>query len=178
MRNDAPTSADPISLLTQDHEAIRQLFSAFKALVVSDTPADEEKSALAEQICMHLSVHAQLEEELFYPAVRQAIDDDALMHEAEVEHATAKDMIADISSMSPADTLFDARLSVLGEYVDHHVEQEQRTTFSKARKAGLDLEALGSKLAARRKTLLNEYSVQTARLRWEDEDANPVGSPA
>jgi hemerythrin-like domain-containing protein len=168
-------SPDALTLLTRDHEAVRQLFSAFKALARSDAPADEEKAALAEQICMHLSVHAQVEEEIFYPAVRESIDDDAVMDEAEVEHATAKDLIADISAMRPADALFDATVAVLGEYVDHHVKVEQRDMFPKAKKAGLDLAELGAEIAARKKTLLNEYGGQTARLRWEDEDADPVG---
>jgi len=176
MRSDAPTAPDAISLLTQDHEAVKQLFSAFKALADREASADEEKSALAEQICMHLNVHAQVEEEIFYPAVREAIDDDALMDEAEVEHATAKDLIADISSMNPGDALFAATIAVLGEYVDHHVKQEQRGMFAKARRAGLDLAELGAEIAARKRALLGEYGGQTARLRWEDEDADPVGS--
>ena len=132
---------DAIALLNADHEAVQQLFSAFKALAESERSADVEKAALAEQICMHLSVHAQLEEEIFYPAVREAIDDDALMDEAEVEHATAKDLIADISSMHPGDALFDATVGVLREYVDHHVKQEQRIMFAKARRARLDCRA-------------------------------------
>jgi len=176
MSSNAPTPPDAISLLTQDHDAVKQLFSAFKALADSEAPAGAEKAALAEQICMHLTVHAQVEEEIFYPAVREAIDDDALMDEAEVEHATAKDLIADISSMNPDDALFDATLAALGEYVDHHVKQEQRGMFAKARTAGLDLAELGAEIAARKRALLSEYSVQTARLRWEDEDADPVGS--
>jgi len=171
----APKSPDAVSLLTQDHRAVKQLFSAFKALADNDEPVDEEKAALAEQICMHLSVHAQVEEEIFYPALREVTDDDAVMDEAEVEHATAKDLIADISSMHPGDPLFDAKVVVLGEYVEHHVKEEEREMFAKAKKAGLDLADLGDEIATRKKTLLNEYSGQTARLRWEDEDADPVG---
>jgi hypothetical protein len=178
MPSQAPKSPDAIALLTQDHDAIQQLFSAFKALSARNEAADVEKSALAEQICMHLSVHAQLEEEIFYPAVREVIDDDALMDEAEVEHATAKDLIADISSMHSGDALFDATVLVLGEYATHHMKQEQRNMFAKAKRARLDLAELGGEIEARKKALLNEYGRQTERLRWEDEDADPVGSRA
>ena len=176
MPSKAPKSSDAISLLTQDHEAVMQLFSAFRALARSEEPAEVEKAALAEQICMHLSVHAQVEEEIFYPAVRESSDDHAVMDEAEVEHATAKDLVADILSMHTADALFDATVIVLGEYVDHHVKQEQREMFPKAKKAGIDLAGLGAEIAARKQALLVEYGGQTARLRWEDEDADPVGS--
>ena len=178
MASSAPRPPDAISLLTQDHEAVRQLFSAFKALAAGPQTAEEEKAALAEQICMHLSVHAQLEQEIFYPAVREAIHDDAAMDEAEIEHAAAKDLIADISSMHPRDPKFAATIAVLGEHVDHHVQHEQQSMFAQARRAGLDLAELGAQIAARRRVLLNEYGAQTARLRWEDEDADPVGRPA
>ncbi len=167
-----------MALLTEDHEGIAQLFDAFRTLAAHDETADVEKAALAEQICMHLTVHAQLEEEIFYPAVREAIDDAALMDEAEVEHAAAKDLIADISSMHPGDAQFDATVAVLADYVAHHVRDEQRLMFAKAKRAGLDLDALGAEIAARKQSLLNEYGRQTERLRPEDEDADPVGSHA
>jgi hypothetical protein len=172
------TAPDAVSLLTHDHEAVRQLFNAFKALTDKEQAAAVEKAALAEQICMHLSVHAQVEEEIFYPAVRAAIDDVALMNEAQVEHAAAKDLIADISSMNPDDRLFDAKVVVLGDYVDHHTRAEERAMLPKARRAGLDLSELGARIAARKKTLVNEYGAQSARLQWEDENADPVGSGA
>ncbi len=178
MASRARRTPDAVALLSADHEAIAQLFRAFRSLAERDAAADAEKAALAEQICMHLSVHAQLEEEIFYPAVRDAIDDDALMDEAEVEHAAAKDLIADISSMHPGDSLFDATVAVLGDYVAHHVKDEQRLIFAKAKRARLDLHELGAELAARKQLLLNEYGRQSARLRWDDEDADPVGSRA
>ncbi len=98
---------------------------------------------LAEQICQMLTVHATAEEEIFYPAVRAADVDEDLLDEAEVEHASAKDLIAQIQSMSPEDDLYDAKVTVLGEYINHHVEEEEGEMFPKARRAKVDLVGLG-----------------------------------
>ena len=93
--------------------------------------------------CQELTIHAQIEEEIFYPAVRDGIEDDDLMDEAEVGHASAKDLIAQLEAMEPGNDLYDARFTVLGEYIDHHVKEEQDEMFPKAKKAKLDLKALG-----------------------------------
>jgi hypothetical protein len=110
--------------------------------------ASADKQALAQQICAELTLHAEVEEQIFYPATREAIDDDDMLNEAEVEHASAKDLIAQIESGDPSDPLWDAKVSVLGEYVDHHVQEEEEEMFRKARKAKMDLEALGQQIAA------------------------------
>jgi hemerythrin superfamily protein len=93
-----------------------------------------------------LTVHAEAEEEIFYPAAREAIEEQDLLDEAEVEHASAKDLIAQIEAMDSSDPLYDAKVTVLGEYIDHHVEEEEKEMFPKVKKAKLDLEALGEEI--------------------------------
>ncbi len=152
---------DAVDVLDADHIAVEKLFTAYKKLCDNDASADE-KSELAAQICKELTVHAQVEEEIFYPEVREAIDGEALLNEAEVEHATAKDLIAQISEMSPDDDLFDARVTVLGEYIDHHVKEEREEIFVKARKSKLDLVAMADELSQRKMELLEDYEAEKA----------------
>lgn len=146
------TKRDAITLLTDDHKAVKKLFKTYHSLVDQDG-TDEQKGDVAGQICRELTVHATIEEEIFYPAVRAAIDEQDLMDEAEVEHATAKDLIEQIEGMSPGDELYDAKVTVLGEYIDHHVEEEQNEIFPKAKKA-VDTHALGEQLEARKAELM------------------------
>ena len=105
---------------------------------------------------------AQIEEEIFYPEVREAIDGEALLDEAEVEHATAKDLIRQISEMSPDNDLYDARVTVLGEYIDHHVKEEREEIFVKARRARLDLVAMADELSQRKTELLEDDEAEKA----------------
>lgn len=144
---------DAIALLTEDHKKVKKLFKDFEKTKESGT---EEKVALVQQTLMELKIHTAIEEEIFYPAVRGAIEDDDLMNEAEVEHDSAKDLISQIESMEPEDPMYDARFTVLGEYVNHHVEEEQEEMFAKAKKAKLDLKALGDEMLARKQTLMAE----------------------
>ena len=132
---------DAIAMLTADHKRVKTLFSEFDKL--KQKGSDEQKSAIVEQICNELKIHTELEEEIFYPAVRQAIDDSDLMDEAIVEHAGAKELITQLEEASPDDDLYDAKVTVLGEQIDHHVKEEEGDMFPKARKAKLDTEALG-----------------------------------
>lgn len=150
----AATKTDAISLLKEDHKKVKKMFKEFEKM--KDKASDTEKETLVSQICMELTIHAQLEEEIFYPAVRKMVDDDDMMDEATVEHASAKDLIRQLQSMSVADPLHDAKVVVLGEYVNHHVEEEETEMFRKAKKAKLDVEALGRKLATRKKALMRE----------------------
>ncbi|NMM05332.1 hemerythrin domain-containing protein [Polaromonas sp.] len=147
---------DAVDLLDADHVAVKKLFNDYKKLCNADAPS-EEKLGIAEQICQELTVHAQIEEEIFYPQLRDAIDDDFLFDEAEVEHGTAKDLIAQISGMSPEDDLYDARVTVLGEYIDHHVKEEREEIFVKARKSKLDLVFMADELSQRKMELMEEY---------------------
>jgi Hemerythrin HHE cation binding domain len=144
---------DAVDLLDADHVAVKKLFENYRKLCETDGPTDE-KLALAEQICQELTVHAQIEEEIFYPALREAIEDDLLLDEAEVEHASAKDLIAQISEMSPEDDLYDARVTVLGEYIDHHVKEEREEIFVKARKSKVDLVSMTQELSQRKMELM------------------------
>jgi hemerythrin-like domain-containing protein len=121
------------------------------------TVAAQKKMDLAHQICNELTVHAQIEEEIFYPALRAALKDTDMLAEAEVEHASAKDLIAQIEGASAADEMFDAKVTVLGEYIDHHVKEERNEMFPKARAARkLDLIALRDQLQARKEELMGE----------------------
>ena len=141
-----------IELLDAEHRAVKGLFDEFKQLS-SHKAAGSKRKALAEQICLELTIHARLEEEIFYPPVREAIRDDDLLDEAEVEHAGAKELIAQILSMKPEDELYDAKVTVLGEYIDHHVQEEREEMFPKVRKSTLDLAGLGEQLRVRRQEL-------------------------
>ena len=143
---------DAIALLTEDHRKVKKLFKEFEKLK-DDDGSEDEKSAIVEEICNELSVHAKVEEEIFYPAARQAIDDEELIDEADVEHASAKSLIAELESMQPGDDHYDAKVTVLGEYIDHHVKEEQSEIFPKARKAKLDTKELGERIAQRKQEL-------------------------
>ena len=148
-------NGDATALLKQDHDDVRNLFAEYDELA-SDEAEGEERQALAEQICAMLTAHATVEEEIFYPAAREAGVETDLLDEAEVEHASAKDLIAQIRSMSPDDDLFDAKVKVLGEYVNHHVEEEEGEMFPRCRKAKMDLAGLGATIAERKSELLAE----------------------
>ena len=152
---------DALDLLDADHIAVKRLFTAYKKLCNSDASAAEKRD-LAAQICKELTVPAQIEEEIFYPEVREAIDGEALLDEAEVEHATAKDLIRHFSEMSPDDDLYDAWVTVLGDYIDHHVKEEREAIFVQARKSRLDLVAMADELSQRKIELLEEYEAEKA----------------
>ena len=155
------TKHDAISLLTADHKEVKALFSKYDKLVKNDAE-DDVKQDLAEQICMMLTVHATVEEELFYPAAREAIDEPDLIDEADVEHATAKDLIAQIQAASPDDEMYDAKVKVLGEYIDHHVKEEEGEIFPKAKKAKMDVKALGEEMTARKEELMSQLAAELA----------------
>jgi hemerythrin superfamily protein len=150
---------DAIALLTADHKAVKALFKQFEELTKQDDAGDE-KAQLVEQICDALTIHAQVEEEIFYPAVREAIDDDDLMDEADVEHASVKDLVAQLEELAPGDDHYDARVTVLGEYVDHHVKEEEGEMFAKARKADVNTVELGEQIADRKEALKAELGVE------------------
>lgn len=139
---------DAIELLTEDHENVKALFQQFEH---AGEKAFASKKKLATQICLELTKHATAEEELFYPAVRAAGgENEDLVDDALVEHASAKELIAQILAMDASDELFDAKVKVLSEQVDHHVEEEEGEMFPKAKKARLDLVALGEAIDARK----------------------------
>jgi hemerythrin superfamily protein len=144
---------DAIKLLTQDHKDVDALFKRYDKLSQADGPA-AQKAELARQICAMLTVHATIEEEIFYPAARAALKEQDLLDEAEVEHASAKELIAQIEGASPDSALYDAKVKVLGEYIRHHVKEEQDEMFPKVRRTRLDLVLVGEALASRKQELM------------------------
>ena len=145
---------DAIALLKADHRAVEALFEKYEG-----TTGEGTKQKIALEICLELTVHAQIEEEIFYPACEGKIDED-LIKEAYVEHDGAKVLIAEIEAGAPDDEFYDAKVKVLSEQIEHHVEEEEKRVegmFSQARKAGLDMDALGRQLAARKAELIANY---------------------
>jgi hemerythrin superfamily protein len=150
----ADTRQDAIALLKADHRTVEALFEQFEG-----TSGSAKKQKIALQICLELTVHAKIEEEIFYPACEGKVDED-LLKEAYVEHDGAKVLIAEIEAGNPDDEFYDAKVKVLSEQIEHHVgEEEQRMEgmFSQARKAGLDMDALGEQLLARKTDLIATY---------------------
>ena len=152
----ATREKDACDLLDADHRAVKKMFKEYEELTNSrGRTVGQKKMDLARQICQELTVHAQIEEEIFYPAMRAALKETDLVAEAEVEHQTAKDLIAQIEAGAEADEMFDAKVKVLGEYVDHHVKEERSEMFTKARSARrLDLVAMRDELMARKEELM------------------------
>jgi hemerythrin superfamily protein len=141
------SGTDAITLLKQDHEKVRQMFEEFEK-------ADEDrKFELAAEICQALTVHATIEEEIFYPQVRESIEAEDLMFEAEIEHDTVKNLIERVQEGEVDETQLSAMIKVMNEYVNHHVNEEQRRMFPRVKRSELDLEALGKELLARKTEL-------------------------
>ena len=151
---------DACDLLDADHRNVKKMFKEYEELTNSrGRTAAQKKMELARQICHELTIHAQIEEEIFYPALRAALKETDLLAEAEVEHKTAKDLIAQIEGMAEADEMFDAKVTVLGEYIDHHVKEERNEIFPKARAARkLDLVAMRDELMTRKEELMGEMA--------------------
>ena len=143
---------DAIALLKADHQEVADMLERF------EKARSNTKEKLAQQICDALTVHAQIEEEIFYPAAREALGEEGedLLNEAKVEHESLKELIAKIEEVDSDDELFEANVKVLGEYVKHHVKEEQNEIFPKCRKSDMDLKALGEQLAERKKQLMRE----------------------
>lgn len=152
-----PSSDDAIALLIKDHREVKKLFSSFQNLADAEAPA-EQRLAIAQEICEALTLHATVEEEIFYPALREAAEDaDDQLDEAEVEHTSVKELVAQIKSMEPDEDLYNAKIKVLGEYVDHHVKEEEGEMFPKAKESGMDLEEIGQQMKERKEELQNAY---------------------
>jgi hemerythrin superfamily protein len=143
---------DAVDLLDADHKAVKKLFIDFNALCEDNAPA-EQKQKIALRICQELTVHAQIEEEIFYPKVREAISDNALMDEALKEHTEAKEKIEQIQAMDASDAGYDDAVKALGTLIDLHVLEEREQIFLKARYAPLDLRGMAAELLARKKQL-------------------------
>jgi hemerythrin superfamily protein len=145
---------DAVALLKEDHRRVEELFAKFER-----ASGEGRKQKLANEICLALSVHARIEEEIFYPACEGKVEED-LLKEAYVEHDGAKLLIAEILAGEPSDEFYDAKVTVLQEQIQHHVKEEEKRLeglFAQARKAGLDMDALGEQLAARKTELTAEF---------------------
>jgi hemerythrin superfamily protein len=163
---------DAIAMLMADHKKVKKLFSDFDKL--KEEGSDEDKSAIVNQICNELKIHTELEEEIFYPAVRKAIDDPDLMDEALVEHAGAKDLIAQLEDASPDDDLYDAKVTVLGEQIDNHVKEEEGDMFPKAKKDKVDTEALGATMVKRKIALMDKMGMNAEDDDSDEKDSKPT----
>lgn len=142
-------SQDAIALLRADHKRVSDLYDQYES-----TRSATKKKKIVAAICLELTIHAQVEEEIFYPAVKQALKDKELVPEATVEHATLKELIAQVKDKEPDGEMFDAKIKVMSEYTRHHVKEEQNEMFPKARATKLDMKALGEQIAARKEELL------------------------
>jgi hemerythrin superfamily protein len=145
---------DAIALLKTDHRKVEELFENFEA-----ARGDGRKKKLAEQICMELTLHTKIEEDIFYPACEGAVEEDVL-REAYVEHDGAKVLIAEIEAGGPDDAFYNAKVKVLSEMIKHHVEEEEKRVegmFSQARHAGLDMDSLAEKMTAEKQQLIAAY---------------------
>jgi len=158
-----------VKLLKQDHRAVAEALEEF------ESAEQEEKQAIAQHICRMLTVHAQIEEELLYPAARDAFDseDAHLVAEARVEHASLKELIGQIEAHEEVDEEYEAKLCVLGEYVKHHVSEEEGELFPRLERSSLDLEALGERLEERKRELMGGDT--DAGERMEEESASETG---
>jgi len=152
-RGRGAAAKDAIALLKADHKRVTGWFEQFRKARGAD-----RKGKLAGQICQALKIHTTIEEEIFYPAFLTATQDEDKHHEAEVEHAGAKKLIAEIEGMSSGDEYFNAKVKVLSEMIRHHVQEEEKPggMFAEARKSGMDLDDIGERLKARKATLLAE----------------------
>jgi hemerythrin superfamily protein len=148
---------DAIALLKADHRKVEDLFEKFEKAKSAD-----KKHALAKQICTELLVHTMIEEEIFYPTCKGEIEDD-LLNESYVEHDGAKVLIAELLDGRSSDAFYDAKMKVLSEDIKHHVKEEERRAegfFAQARAAGLDMDALGERMATRKNALLAEFKAK------------------
>jgi hemerythrin superfamily protein len=148
-------SRNAFDVLEQDHREVEEWFDEYDELKGRD---EDRKAELAEKICLALKVHAQMEEEIFYPRARQATKDNDLIDEAIVEHATVKNLIAEIEEMDVGEELFDAKVRVLGEMVKRHIREEEEELFPELQSAKIDLDAVGKELAERKEELMSEMS--------------------
>ena len=145
---------DAIALLKNDHRKVEELFAQYEK-----ASGEGRKQSIAEKICLELSVHATIEEEIFYPACEGKVEED-LLNESYVEHDGAKVMIAEILGGTPSDEFYDSKVKVLSEEIEHHVGEEEKRMeglFAQARKAGLDMDALGEQMAARKAELTRRF---------------------
>ena len=161
--------ADAVDLLTDDHLEVGALFKQYEKLAKKQAPADQRRT-LAQTICDMLKAHTTIEEEIFYPAARRAGIDADLLDEADIEHASAKELIAQIEGGDPDDDHYDAKVKVLGEYITHHVVEEHTEMFPKCRRSAMDLVGLRGEMEARKMSFVPEGGDQASGSETTDDD--------
>jgi hemerythrin superfamily protein len=152
--NASAHARDAVSLLEADHREVETLFGQFER-----ARDEDQRLQLAQQICLELRIHMEIEEEIFYPTSRDFLSHDEIVNEAIVEHQAAKDLMDAIEGVDPADMMFDARMLVLKEQIERHVEEEEKALFPQVQKSDMDLDAVGAKLAARKRALMIDLCV-------------------
>ena len=152
---------DAINLLKADHRKVEQLFKDFEKAKEDDG----RKQQIAMQICNELKVHTRIEEEIFYPESREFLKDEDIVNEAIVEHQAAKDLIAQIEGMEPSDEMYDAKVTVLQEMIEHHVEEEEKEYFPEVQKSEMDTKAIGERMMARKEELMGRMDGGASRAR-------------
>ena len=157
---------DAIALLTADHRKVRKLFKEAEEMEADDPELEE----IVRQACTEIEIHAKIEEEIVYPALREALSDEELVPEAEVEHDCAKDLIAKLEELDPSDEMFKATFTVLGEYVTHHIKEEESEIFPQAKKAKVDTKELGLQILERKEELMEEMGIADEDEEEEESD--------
>ena len=151
--------SNAFTLLKEDHKKVKKLFKEFQSIKKRDD-SDERKSELVKELCREITVHSQIEEEIFYPSARQAIGDEDVMEEAGIEHASVKQLVSQLGSMEPGDPHYDAIVKVMGEYVEHHVREEEDQMFPMLKKAKLDAKGLGEQITKRKGELMGDTGAE------------------
>ena len=156
----ATETNDALEMLRDDHRQVEALFKEYERLTTGDDVAAKE--AVATEICEKLTIHAQVEEEVFYPAAREVLDKQQIIDEAEEEHADAKQLITELEEMSPDDDAYDMTVKSLSDAIAHHVEEEESEMFPKLKEAGMETESVGERMAERKQEIMDELGfVQT-----------------
>lgn len=161
-----------LDLLMTDHKNVMKMFEQFEK--IKKDGDDESKQTLVERACAALTLHTRLEEEIFYPTARETLQETDLLDEAEVEHALAKQLITELNAMQPGDELYEAKFTVLGEYIKHHIEEEEKQIFPKMKKAGAGLEGMGEEMRHRKTELREELGMPAEE---EEEEAEKPPAP-
>ncbi len=150
----AAETIDAVEMLKDEHRQVEALFKEYEQLAHGDDLAAKE--TLATEICEKLTIHAQVEEEVFYPAARQILDEQQIIDEAEEEHADAKQLVAELEEMSPDDDAYDKTVKALSDAIAHHVEEEESEMFPKLKEAGMETESVGERMAERKQEIMDE----------------------
>jgi len=174
-RNKKPAAEDAIMLLTADHKRVQKIFKDFEK--IKSKGDDETKAEMVRTACRELTIHAQLEEEFFYPALRESMKDKDLVDEAEVEHNSAKQLISELENMQPGDELYEAKFTVLGEYINHHIKEEQKEIFPRAKKAKINLMELGEEIRHRKADLQGEQQPMMDQDESGEEQSDEFSGP-